>query len=195
MYNSKLDLTIDCQEIMLKQSKLEIIYGQELAAKVLASNVLVVGAGGIGCELVKCLSMTGFKRLSVIDLDTIDISNLNRQFLFRRQHVDMPKSRTLKESICAQNSVIQISDYIGKIQEDRFGYTFFSDFDIVINALDNDEARNYVNSMCFNLNIPLVEAGTNGYEATCVSIRKGITQCYQCADRIKEKSFPVCTIR
>lgn len=65
----------------------------------------------------------------------------------------------------------------------------------MINALDNDEARNFVNSMCFNLNVPLVEAGTNGYEATCVAIKKGLTQCYQCADRIKEKSFPVCTIR
>ena len=91
---------------MIKQNKLEIIYGQEIAQKVLKSNVLVVGAGGIGCELVKCLSMTGFGKLSVIDLDTIDISNLNRQFLFRRHHVDMPKSRTLKESICAQNSAI-----------------------------------------------------------------------------------------
>ena len=65
----------------------------------------------------------------------------------------------------------------------------------MINALDNDEARNYVNSMCFNMDIPLVEAGTNGYEATCSAIKKGLTQCYQCADRIKEKSFPVCTIR
>ena len=180
---------------MLKQNKLEIIYGSQLASKVLQAKVLVVGAGGIGCELVKVLSMTGFKSLAVIDLDTIDISNLNRQFLFRRQHVDMPKSKTLKESICAQNPLIKIDDFIGRIQEDRFGYTFFCGFNLVINALDNDEARNYVNSMCFSLDIPLVEAGTNGYEATCTAIKKGLTQCYQCSDRIKEKSFPVCTIR
>ena len=107
----------------------------------------------------------------------------------------MPKSKTLKESICAQNSTIQIEDFIGKIQEDRFGFSFFNKFNLVINALDNDEARNHVNQMCFNLNIPLVEAGTNGYQASCVSIKKGVTQCYQCADRIKEQSFPVCTIR
>ena len=163
---------------MIKKDKLEIIYGPEIAQKVLQANVLVVGAGGIGCELVKCLSMTGFSKLSVIDLDTIDISNLNRQFLFRRHHVDMPKSRTLKESICTQNPKIVISDYIGRIQEDRFSFTFFKDFNIVINALDNDEARNYVNSMCFNLDIPLVEAGTSGYQATCVAIKKGTTQCY-----------------
>ena len=81
---------------------------------------------------------------------------------------------------------MRIQDFIGRIQEDRFGFSFFSQFDLVINALDNDEARCHVNRMCFNLDIPLVEAGTNGYEATCVSIKKGLTQCYQCAERIKE---------
>ena len=108
-------MQIDTENSNHKISKLEIIFGKPLADKVVSANVLVVGAGGIGCELVKCLSVTGFQKLSVIDLDTIDISNLNRQFLFRRHHVDMPKSETLKESICAQNSKIEIDDYIGKI--------------------------------------------------------------------------------
>ena len=49
--------------------------------------------------------------------------------------------------------------------------------------------------LCFNLGIPLVEAGTNGYNANCSSIKKGKTQCYQCVEQIKEQSFPVCTIR
>ena len=66
----------------------------------------------------------------------------------------------------------------GRIQEERFGFEFFSKFDLVINALDNEEARNHVNLMCFNMNIPLVESGTNGYQATCNSIAKGVTQCY-----------------
>ena len=59
-------------------NKLEIIYGQGVADLVKNSKVLVVGAGGIGCELVKCLSMSGFINIKVIDLDTIDVSNLNR---------------------------------------------------------------------------------------------------------------------
>jgi ubiquitin-like 1-activating enzyme E1 B len=82
-----------------KIEQLKMIYGQETATKIQSANLLVVGAGGIGCELVKCLSLTGFTKLSIIDLDTIDVSNLNRQFLFRREHVDQAKSLTLKQQI------------------------------------------------------------------------------------------------
>ena len=78
------------------QQKLEIVYGKDVADKITSSKVLVVGAGGIGCELVKALSMSGFKDVAVIDLDTIDISNLNRQFLFRREHVGKSKSTCLE---------------------------------------------------------------------------------------------------
>lgn len=66
---------------------------------------------------------------------------------------------------------------------------------MVINALDNEEARKYVNQICFNLSKPLVDAGTNGYDMTCISIMKFKTPCYQCVDRQKDQTFPVCTIR
>ena len=66
---------------------------------------------------------------------------------------------------------------------------------MVINALDNEEARKHVNQICFNLGTPLVDAGTNGYDMTCISILKGTTPCYQCIDRKKDQTFPVCTIR
>ena len=61
--------------------------------------ILVVGAGGIGCELLKNMILSGFTNLTVIDLDTIDVSNLNRQFLFQKQHVGKPKSLMAKESV------------------------------------------------------------------------------------------------
>lgn len=56
------------------------------------AKVLMVGAGGIGCELLKNLVLTGFGEVHVVDLDTIDLSNLNRQFLFRHEHIKKSKA-------------------------------------------------------------------------------------------------------
>jgi ubiquitin-like 1-activating enzyme E1 B len=58
----------------------------------------MVGSGGIGCELLKNLVMSGFKNIEIIDLDTIDLSNLNRQFLFQRQHIGKSKSKVARQS-------------------------------------------------------------------------------------------------
>jgi ubiquitin-like 1-activating enzyme E1 B len=65
--------------------------GRDLVDKITRSKILVIGAGGIGCELLKNVVLTGFVDIEIIDLDTIDPSNLNRQFLFRPHHVGKPK--------------------------------------------------------------------------------------------------------
>jgi ubiquitin-like 1-activating enzyme E1 B len=126
--------------------------GAELFAKVHSSKILLVGAGGIGCELIKNLVLSGFvdievgtrlvtsylptslppylptsralcaptflytTTLQVIDLDTIDVSNLNRQFLFRPRHVGMPKAVVAREMCMVFNPEAKIVAYHANIK-------------------------------------------------------------------------------
>jgi len=164
----------------------------------LSKNILMVGAGGIGCELIKTLALTGFRNISIIDLDTIDVSNLNRQFLFRKKHVGMSKSQVAKESVekFAKPGSINIEAYTGNIKEERFGLEFFKKFDIVLNGLDNLEARRHVNRLFLSANVPLVESGTTGYKGqVTVHVRGKYCSCFECAPKPVPKSFPICTLR
>ena len=79
--------------------------------KIAAARVLVIGAGGIGCELLKNLVLTGFEDLEVIDLDTIDVSNLNRQFLFRPHHVSKSKAVVAAAAVREFNPAARVVAY------------------------------------------------------------------------------------
>lgn len=108
------------------------VFTSDLQDKILNSTLLVVGAGGIGCEILKNLVLSGFKRIEIvsknfllpayclhpvqlpflapqIDLDTIDVSNLNRQFLFHKEHVGKSKAQVARESALQFNPNVQIT--------------------------------------------------------------------------------------
>ncbi|KAF8066301.1 SAE2 [Scenedesmus sp. PABB004] len=206
--------------------------------RISAARVLAVGAGGIGCELLKTLVLTGFRRIDVvraaaagaaarrgaaraaqhaqrrqaaarpahgpaaaprrqIDLDTIETSNLNRQFLFRRAHVGQSKAAVAADVVRGFAPQATITAYQANIKEPRFGVDFFSGFDIVLNGLDNMDARRHVNRLCVAAGVPLVESGTAGYVGQVSVHVKGSTECYECTPRGsgRAKSYPICTLR
>lgn len=168
---------------------------KELADSLSTCKVLVVGAGGIGCELLKNLVLTGFKNIEVIDLDTIDVSNLNRQFLFQKKHVGKSKAQVAKESALQFCPTANITAYHDSIMNPDYNVEFFRKFMLVMNALDNRAARNHVNRMCLAADIPLIESGTAGYLGQVTVIKKGMTECYECQPKPTQKTFPGCTIR
>ncbi|XP_076280989.1 ubiquitin-like activating enzyme 2 [Lasioglossum baleicum] len=171
------------------------VFSDKLQNAVLQSKVLIVGAGGIGCEILKNLVMTGFTDIEIIDLDTIDVSNLNRQFLFQKKHVGKSKALVAKETAQTFNPDVKIVHYHDSITSSEYGVSFFKKFSLVMNALDNRAARNHVNRMCLAADIPLIESGTAGYEGQVELIKKGLSQCYECTPKAAQKTYPGCTIR
>ncbi|EAW06727.1 E1 ubiquitin-activating protein ubaB [Aspergillus clavatus NRRL 1] len=159
------------------------------------SRVLLVGAGGIGCELLKDLLLSGFGEIHIIDLDTIDLSNLNRQFLFRYEHIKKSKALVAKEVARKFQPSAKLEAYHANIKDSQFNVDWFATFDIVFNALDNLDARRHVNRMCLAANVPLIESGTTGFNGQVQVIKKGRTECYDCNSKEVPKTFPVCTIR
>lgn len=171
------------------------VFEDTLQKNVSDSKVLMVGAGGIGCELLKNLVLSGFKDITIIDLDTIDVSNLNRQFLFQKQHVGKSKSACAKEAALRFAPECKIESLHGSIMKDEYNRDWFKQFRIVLNALDNRQARNHVNRMCLAAQVPLVESGTAGYLGQATVIMKNKFECYECNPKPTQKTFPGCTIR
>jgi ubiquitin-like 1-activating enzyme E1 B len=170
----------------------------DYASVIEESKVLVIGSGGIGCELLKSLVMSGFKNIVLIDLDQIEKSNLNRQFLFGKGDIGKNKSDIAKQNILKYrpNEGLNIEAHVGNIKDSKnFGIDFFSQFNIVMNALDNVDARTHVNRMCYLLNIPLVNSGSEGYLGNVQTSLKNLTPCYNCIVKNNTKSIPICTLR
>nr|BAF64519.1 Uba2 [Coprinopsis cinerea] len=171
------------------------ILGPELYAQLENTHVLLVGAGGIGCELLKNIVLTGFGKITLLDLDTIDLSNLNRQFLFRKKDVKQSKAMIAAQTAAPFNPNVKLHPIHDNIKEPQYDIPWFQQFDIVLNALDNLDARRHVNRMCLAAGVPLVESGTAGYLGQVQPMLKDRTECFDCIPKPTPKTFPVCTIR
>ncbi|XP_068649962.1 SUMO-activating enzyme subunit 2-like [Aristolochia californica] len=170
---------------MASGKELEVIKG---------AKVLMVGAGGIGCELLKTLALSGFQDIHIIDMDTIEVSNLNRQFLFRQSHVGQSKAKVARDAVLKFRPHINITAYHANVKDPDFNVEFFKQFSVVLNGLDNLDARRHVNRLCLAADVPLVESGTTGFLGQVTVHVKGKTECYECQPKPAPKTYPVCTI-
>ncbi|KAJ3388414.1 hypothetical protein HDU84_009774 [Entophlyctis sp. JEL0112] len=162
-------------------------------------KILVVGAGGLGCELLKNLALMGFKDIHVIDMDTIDVSNLNRQFLFRFKDVGKSKAEVAAEFIMSRVSGCKVTPYFGKIQDKDEEY--YSQFSIIICGLDSVDARRWMNATILGMYDeddpttlkPIVDGGTEGFKGQSRVIIPKNTACYECSLSMQTKpvTFPV----
>ncbi|CCE65097.1 hypothetical protein TPHA_0J02760 [Tetrapisispora phaffii CBS 4417] len=171
------------------------IVGEENFQKIRTSKILLIGAGGIGSELLKDLILISFGEIHLVDLDTIDLSNLNRQFLFRHNDIKKAKSDTAIKAVSHFSDSKLVSFFGNIMNTEQFPIHWFSNYDIIFNALDNLPARRYVNKISQFLGMPLMESGTSGFDGYIQPIIPSLTECFDCTKKETPKTFPVCTIR
>lgn len=177
------------------------LFGTDLQQRLQELKVFLVGAGALGCELLKNFACMGIGThgpgfIQVTDLDTIEKSNLNRQFLFKPPDVSHPKSVRAAAAVKRMNPSLNIHAHetpVGKQTENLFDDNFWEPLDLVVNGLDNIQARLYVDERCVEFKKPLLESGTLGTKANAQVVLPHLTENYGASKDPPEKQIAVCT--
>lgn len=180
------------------------LFGKSIVDKLQTKRIFVVGAGAIGCELLKNLAAMGIATrkkgtIHVTDMDTIEKSNLSRQLLFRDSDIGKFKSAAAQQATLRYNPQMKIESHSSKVggsDHSPFDSHFWSRrVDIVLNALDNVEARLYMDSQCVANEKALVDAGTMGPKGNVQVIVPHQSESYASSVDPHEPSVPVCTLK
>uniref|UniRef100_A0A8D2KR09 E1 ubiquitin-activating enzyme n=1 Tax=Varanus komodoensis TaxID=61221 RepID=A0A8D2KR09_VARKO len=178
--------------------------GDTLCQKLQNLNVFLVGCGAIGCEMLKNFALlgvgTGQERsmVTITDPDLIEKSNLNRQFLFRPRHIQKPKSCTAAEATLSINPQMRVEPHLNKVcpaTENIYNDDFYTKQDVVVTALDNVEARRYIDSRCLASLRPLLDSGTMGTKGHTEVIVPHLTESYNSHRDPPEEEIPFCTLK
>ena len=180
------------------------VYGSEFHSKIANSRQFLVGAGAISCEMLKNWAMMGLGTgtngyIKVTDFDTIEKSNLNRQFLFRSKDVGKLKSECASVAVQQMNGdltgkIHHFCDRAGPETENVFNEDFWENLTGVTNALDNVQARQYIDRRCVFFSKPLLESGTLGTKANVQVVSPHLTESYSSSNDPPEKTTPMCTL-
>uniref|UniRef100_A0A8I3N8A4 Ubiquitin-like modifier-activating enzyme 6 n=1 Tax=Canis lupus familiaris TaxID=9615 RepID=A0A8I3N8A4_CANLF len=181
---------IECEEFLPRGDRYDALracIGDTLCQKLQKLNIFLVGCGAIGCEMLKNFALLGVGTgkekgmVTVTDPDLIEKSNLNRQFLFRPHHIQKPKSYTAADATLKINPQLKIDAHLNKVcpaTEAIYSDEFYTKQDIIITALDNVEARRYVDSRCLANLRPLLDSGTMGTKGHTEVIVPHLTESY-----------------
>jgi len=156
--------------------------GDEGQEKLLASKVLVVGAGGLGAPLLMYLAAAGVGTLGVVDDDEVDLTNLQRQVVHVTDAVGQKKTDSAKATLAALNPGIKVVTHDVRLAAENVE-EIIAGYDLVADGSDNFETRYLLNDHCYRVGIPLVAAAMLRFEGQLFTFRRNDdapTACYRC---------------
>ncbi|XP_052414184.1 ubiquitin-like modifier-activating enzyme 1 [Carassius gibelio] len=179
------------------------VFGSAFQDKLKKQNYFLVGAGAIGCELLKNFALIGLGageagKITVTDMDSIERSNLNRQFLFHSKDIGRLKSEVAAESVKEMNPYMNITAHQNRVcpeTEEVYTHSFYSKLDGVAAALDNVDARVYLDQCCVRNKKPMLEGGTLGSKGHTLVVVPHLTESYGPSTSGGQKAIPICTLK
>lgn len=180
----------------------QLLLGEEYVKNAGKVKTFLVGAGALGCEFIKMFALMGVAskggEVIVTDDDNIEVSNLNRQFLFRKEDVGKNKSKCATSRGSRMNpetNFKSIQIRVSPESEETLNDDFWTSLDFVVNAVDNVQARLMVDSKCVWYHKQLFESGTLGTKCNSQIIVPKFTQSYGDSQDPQEEGIPLCTLK
>ncbi|MCG2865303.1 MAG: HesA/MoeB/ThiF family protein [Vulcanisaeta sp.] len=176
-------------QLMDRYSRQIAVIGREGQEKLSKARVAVIGLGGLGSLVTLYLVGAGVGELTIVDYDTVSISDLHRQLLYREEDVGKPKVEVAARRLHDLNSTVRIRSVGEALTEDNVD-DIIRDADVVVDALDNWLSRQVLNESIVRLRKPLVHGAVNGWYGQVSTIIPGKTPCLY--ELVQLKSLPQC---
>ena len=170
------ELAVDSQEDRFSRLRLIPWWDQ---AKIQAANVLVVGAGALGNEILKNLALLGFVKIVVVDLDFIETSNLSRSVLFRASDVGLSKAAAIARGYMDLLPEAKVQPLVANVMQEC-GLGLFDWADLILAGLDNREARLWINRAAWKVGKPWIDGAIEGINGVARVFMPGQPPCYEC---------------
>ncbi len=153
--------------------------GEAGQVKLLKSRMLCLGAGGLGSPVALYLAAAGVGTMGIIDDDTVDASNLQRQILHATDRIGTPKVESAAKTIAGLNPDVKVIPYKARLSSDNV-MDILKDYDVIIDGVDNFPTRYLLNDASLKLGKPVVHASIYRFEGQVTAFIPGVGPCYRC---------------
>ncbi|MBA2682745.1 MAG: molybdopterin-synthase adenylyltransferase MoeB [Ktedonobacteraceae bacterium] len=153
--------------------------GEQGQFKLLDSKVLLIGAGGLGSPAAYYLAAAGVGTLGIIDADTVDDSNLQRQILHNTSRIGQYKAESARQTLTELNPDVKVNTYIERLDEENV-HRIIADYDVIVDGTDNFPTRYLLNDAAILANKPVVHGSVFRFEGQLTIFKPYDGPCYRC---------------